>query len=113
MFAPVWEAQVMQKGSPSAVARPESHGILPIPCFLPSPLISPLPRHIQSIRFTEIIYTFQKQHKTLLRTSYIVIRYSQRKRGKQGNFIFPCATATSEQTHVRMAGSTDGNKCCV
>lgn len=35
---------------------------------------------------------FPKEHKTLLRTFYTSIRYSQRKGvNKQGKFIFPCA----------------------
>lgn len=47
--------------------------------------ISTFPHHIQWIRFTKITYTkrLQKEHKTLLRTPCTVIRYSQRKRGKQ------------------------------
>lgn len=57
--------------------------LLPVLCFPPSPLIFPLPTPHPMNQIHKTTYTFQKEHKTLLRTSYTVIRYSQRKTGKQ------------------------------
>ena len=73
----------------------------------PSLLVHPhLPSspHIHLSIYTKMICTSQKERKTLLRTSYIVIRYNQRKGGKEiGRLHLPMCYC-----HLRTDSCVDG-----